>query len=134
MLSKAQTILFTLDAFSMAVSKSVNGFCPGKFLISKRIKHILAAIGGQLIKGIVEPIFDEKADEFAKNLGMRIFSTNESGTTVLIIAPNFNSEKISDQLDLFHNKEGRSPFQALNFAAESILWYFWPKMVGKNQP
>ncbi len=133
MLSKAQTILvYTRCFFNGRYQSRLMASALGNSFIQKDKAYTGRHWWGQLIKGIVEPIFDEKADEFAKNLGMRIFSTNESGTTVLIIAPNFNSEKISDQLDLFHNKEGRSPFQALNFAAESILWYFWPKMVGEK--
>jgi len=131
LLSKAQTIIiYTRCFFKGKYQSRLIASALGNPFIQNDRSYTGRHWWGQLIGGIVEPIFDDKADEFAQNLGLRVFSNSESGTAILIIAPNFSSEKISDQLDLFHCEKGRSPSQALNFAAESILWYFWPKMIG----
>ena len=91
---------------------------------------------GDLINGIIEPILDKKADDIAMQLGLQQLKDNNCGTTIVVIAPNFSGEKVTDQLSLFKDEKNRTPYQALCYMAESILWYFWPKMmpIGNKKP
>jgi hypothetical protein len=84
---------------------------------------------GKQTDGIIEPILDKKADEIAQQIGLKLLQGNDCGTTIVIIAPNFSGEKRSEQMSLFDDEKLRTPYEALNFAAECILWYFWPKMI-----
>lgn len=88
---------------------------------------------GEIVDGIAEPVLDEKADHIAERLGIQKFSKKETGTTIVIIAPNFSGDEISDQPNPIPDGSGRTPSQALNYAAECILWYFWPKMLSLNR-
>jgi hypothetical protein len=63
---------------------------------------------------IVDPIEREKAHAVAAALGLDRRSAGENGTSLLVLDP-----------DLAH----RSADQAMNAVAESLAWYFWPKML-----
>lgn len=63
---------------------------------------------------VVEPLTGREAADAAKAMGLPAFEKEESGTTILILLPDF---------------EGRTPEEALRFIGEAILRSFWPKMV-----
>lgn len=67
--------------------------------------------------GIVDPVQGSEADEIANKLGMPAFTGNETGTTLLILLPRFGDF---------------SPDDAMNFMAENLLWFFWPKMLKRK--
>lgn len=69
---------------------------------------------GRTIKNIPEPVLNEEADYFSQELGMPGIPKRKRGTTILILQPVFN---------------GRTPNQTMNLIIESLLWYFWPKML-----
>lgn len=63
---------------------------------------------------VVEPVTGRDASDAAKALGLPQFDREETGTTILVLLPDF---------------EGRTPEEALRFIGEAILRTFWPKMV-----
>jgi hypothetical protein len=63
---------------------------------------------------VVEPLTGREAVDAAKAIGMPTFEKEESGTTILMLLPDF---------------EGRTPEEALRFIGEAILRTYWPKMV-----
>ncbi|WP_157940178.1 hypothetical protein [Arthrobacter ruber] len=67
---------------------------------------------GHSIVGNPLPIEGAEARDIAYQLGMMPFDGDEFGTNILILAPDLGT---------------RSPGQAMNFIAESILWHLWPK-------
>ncbi|MFD0839398.1 hypothetical protein [Williamsia serinedens] len=64
--------------------------------------------------GSPHPVMGREADRLAARIGMRQFGYEEYGTSILILAPNF---------------DGRTDSEAMQFIAESALWHLWPKMV-----
>ena len=62
----------------------------------------------------VEPLTGDDADQLARSLGFPEFKDEETGLSILILAPRFN---------------GSAPRQAMNFLASSITWNFWSKMI-----
>lgn len=69
---------------------------------------------GRKVGSVVEPFTGRDAMDAAKMLGLPLFEKGETGTTILVLLPDF---------------EERSPEDALRFIAEAILRNFWPKMV-----
>jgi hypothetical protein len=64
--------------------------------------------------GVVDPLVGEPADGVADNLGLPRFGEGETGLNLLVVDPNFGP---------------RSASQAAAFLKETVLWYFWPKMM-----
>jgi hypothetical protein len=77
--------------------------------------------GRQADDGIVDPITGSDADSLAAALGIRPFKGDETGTSVLIVAPALG---------------GRAPEDAMRFVGGCLLWYCWPKMLrdGDREP
>jgi hypothetical protein len=63
---------------------------------------------------VVDPVTGRDAHDAALALGLRAFEKEETGTTILILLPDF---------------DGREPEDALRFIGSAILRSFWPKMV-----
>jgi len=72
---------------------------------------------GHLRNGVPEPILGSDADELAAALGMPAFHEDDTGTNLLIVAPELGE---------------RSPEQAMRFIAESVTWHLWPKLVAQD--
>jgi len=64
--------------------------------------------------GVLDPLLDADADECALALGMPVFESTQTGTSILIVQP-----ELSD----------RTPEEFLGFVRTALLWHFWPKMV-----
>ncbi|WP_323095742.1 hypothetical protein [Intrasporangium sp. YIM S08009] len=62
------------------------------------------------------PATGEDADRLAEAIGMPGFEGDETGTNILVIAPDLG---------------GRRPEQAMRFIAESVTWHLWPKLMAK---
>lgn len=60
------------------------------------------------------PVTGKTADRIATAIGMPEFNAGETGTNILIVAPELG---------------GRSPRQAMRFIAESVTWHLWPKLM-----
>ncbi|MGV0656687.1 hypothetical protein ABQE48_22815 [Mycolicibacterium thermoresistibile] len=60
------------------------------------------------------PVTGRTADQLAERIGMPLFGPSETGTNILVVAPDFG---------------GRTPEQAMRFIAESVTWHLWPKMI-----
>ncbi|MEV2196709.1 hypothetical protein AB0I02_37910 [Streptomyces phaeochromogenes] len=63
---------------------------------------------------VVEPLVGQEAETTAQRLGLKAFSAEETGTTVVVIDPNL------DELE---------PPEAADYLAETITWHLWPKMI-----
>ncbi|MEU2656231.1 hypothetical protein ABZ615_13005 [Streptomyces sp. NPDC007325] len=63
---------------------------------------------------VIEPLVGTEADAVARRLGLRPFTSDETGTTVVVIDPNL------DEL---------APSDAADYLAETIAWHLWPKMI-----
>jgi len=72
---------------------------------------------GRMIDGVPEPIIGGDSDTAAKMIGMPNFTDGELGTTILVLQPILN---------------GRNIDQAINLIIESLIWYFWPKMIERE--
>jgi hypothetical protein len=68
---------------------------------------------GEKLRGDPTPVTGREADRIARLIGMPEFREGETGTNILVVAPDFG---------------GRSPEQAMRFIAESITWHLWPKL------
>lgn len=64
----------------------------------------------------VEPLVDEEADAVARSLGIRPFTNDETGTTLVVVDPD---------LDDVQDEEG-SPDAVARHLAETIAWQVWP--------
>ena len=64
--------------------------------------------------GIAEPVVGEEADEIGAALGLRVRSGNDTGTSIIVIAPDFGET---------------TPQDAIEQICASVLWNFWPKML-----
>jgi hypothetical protein len=62
----------------------------------------------------VEPLRDQEADRAARDLGLPGFETKETGTTIAVVAPEF---------------DGRDPEEVAERLVETILVHLWPKMM-----
>jgi hypothetical protein len=62
----------------------------------------------------VEPLTGDDADRLARALGFPAFEDQDTGLSILILAPRLN---------------GSTPRQTMNFLANSLTWNFWPKMI-----
>ncbi len=72
---------------------------------------------GAEIDGAPTPVTGRTADEMARLIGMPEFGRDDTGTTLMIIAPDLG---------------GRSLEQAMNYLAESALWHLWPKLISRG--
>jgi hypothetical protein len=70
---------------------------------------------GVASKDRVEPLTGNHADQLARALGFPTFEEQDTGLSILIVAPRFDDS---------------TPRQSMNFLANSLTWNFWPKMVG----
>ncbi len=62
----------------------------------------------------VEPLRDHGADRAARELGLPGFEAKETGTTIAVVAPEF---------------DGRDPEEIAERLVETILFHLWPKMM-----
>ena len=69
---------------------------------------------------VADPLTDEEADEVAELLGIPPFDDDETGTVVVIVAPDL---RVGDD-----EEAGGEPARAMELMAKSIAWHFWPKM------
>lgn len=69
---------------------------------------------GDLTSDVVEPLVGQQAETVAQRLGLRPFTPEETGTTVVVIDPNL------DDLE---------PRAAADYLADTIAWHLWPKMI-----
>lgn len=83
--------------------------------------------GNTVSPDILEPLEGKEADEIARAVGFPAFENQETGTAVMIPLPDFGSSTGGDE-------EGvpRSGAEALIFAAASLVWNFWPKMIPRE--
>lgn len=63
------------------------------------------------------PMTGAEADCIAQRIGMPPFEEGDTGTNILVIAPDLG---------------GRTPEQAMRFIAESVTWHLWPKMMRRR--
>lgn len=63
------------------------------------------------------PVTGREADRISTAIGMPQFEDGETGTNILIVAPDLG---------------GRSPEQAMRFIAESVTWHLWPKLMPRK--
>ncbi|TQS26109.1 hypothetical protein [Microbispora sp. KK1-11] len=69
---------------------------------------------GDVSGEVVEPLVGAEADDMARQLGLRPFRPEETGTTVIVIDPDLS---------------GREPSVVAAYLAETISWHLWPKML-----
>jgi hypothetical protein len=70
--------------------------------------------GTRAADGIVDPLVGDAADEAALSVGFVSRGAADTGTSLAILDPEI---------------EPRSSVQAINAIAESLIWFFWPKMM-----
>jgi hypothetical protein len=73
----------------------------------------------------VEPARGVDCDGFVDLLGLTAFEEDETGTDVVIVAPDLALGG--------HDSEDRHPEQAMELIARSVAWHFWPKIFGPSQ-
>jgi hypothetical protein len=65
----------------------------------------------------VEPLTGREASDLAIRLGFPPFDGDETGLSMMVIAPRFDE---------------RTPQQTMTFIANALTWNFWPKMVPRD--
>ena len=83
---------------------------------------------GEQRNGIVEPSLNAEADNLAATLGLTVFPNDETGTTIVIVQPQFFQPT--------QGEETLTQRQVCLKMVEYILLYCWPKMLshGANPP
>ena len=71
---------------------------------------------GNPTAGLVEPLFDDEAEDVADRLGLRQFAPDETGTTIVVIDPD-----LTDGVD--------GPDDLGTYLADTVMWQLWPKML-----
>jgi hypothetical protein len=69
---------------------------------------------GDFSGGVVEPLVGQQAEAVAQRLGLRAFTPDETGTTVVVVDPNL------DEME---------PHAAADYLADTVAWHLWPKMI-----
>lgn len=69
---------------------------------------------------LADPLTGEDADEVVRLLGMEAFEEGQTGTDIVIIAPDLRAG----------SDDAADPHRAMELMARSIAWHFWPKMRG----
>jgi hypothetical protein len=72
---------------------------------------------GERHEDVPRPVTGRDADQLAARIGMPSFEPGDTGTNILIIAPDLG---------------GRTPEQAMRFIAESVAWHLWPKLLRRK--
>ncbi len=72
---------------------------------------------GRSVDGMPHPVTGGAADRIAASIGMPPFEEGETGTTIMVVDPDFAE---------------RTGEQAMTFIAESAAWYLWPKMMERS--
>lgn len=63
------------------------------------------------------PLTGREADRIADLVGMPVFEGKDTGTNILVVAPDLG---------------GRTAEQAMTFVAESVTWHLWPKLTPRR--
>lgn len=66
----------------------------------------------------VEPLTDDEADQTARSLGLPVFASTETGTTLVVVAPDL--DEFEDTASAGHH------------LAETIAWHTWPLMLDER--
>lgn len=83
---------------------------------------------GDLSEGGVRPLSGTNAEELAEAIGMPPFAPSDCGTSIMVLAPRVEDLTCDDE-----NTGGRPGHQqVLSTLAESLVQWFWPKMVELN--
>lgn len=69
---------------------------------------------GDVSGDIVEPLIGAVADLTAERLGITPFTSDETGTSIVVIDPDL---------------EGRDHQEAAEYFADTVAWHLWPKML-----
>ncbi len=69
---------------------------------------------GRRVSEGIEPLRNTEADRIAEWLGIPRFEGEETGLSVVVVAPDFG---------------GRSDREAMTYMAGALTWNFWPKMI-----
>lgn len=77
-------------------------------------RHWWGITGGS----VVQPVIGDQADQLSARLGLSPFGSNETGTDILIISPDFG---------------GRSGASGMRYLADAALWHFWPKTIARAE-
>jgi len=76
---------------------------------------------GTSTRGVVEPVTGTAADRLAASLGFRAFGPDETGTSIMIVAPRLPESDPSAALE-----------RAAAMMCNAALWYAWPLMLAGN--
>lgn len=66
---------------------------------------------------VIEPLTGTEADSMARELGLRAFEPEETGTSIVVIDPELG---------------GRTSEEAVGYLADTVLWNLWPKMLSSG--
>ncbi|MFE0877213.1 hypothetical protein ACFW4X_20530 [Streptomyces smyrnaeus] len=69
---------------------------------------------GDVSGEVVEPLVGSTAEEVARQLGLRPFASEETGTSILVLEPHL---------------DGLEPRAAAEYLAQTTAWQLWPKML-----
>ena len=77
--------------------------------------------------GIVDPVRGDDADEISERISLPKFKRGETGTTILVLLPDFGETETGDE-----ESRKRTAEEAMCFMGASMLWHFWPKLIRRN--
>ncbi|WP_066360982.1 hypothetical protein [Herbidospora mongoliensis] len=76
---------------------------------------------------VPDPILSAEADTVSRALGLPGFDNQGTGTDIVVLAADLGAVGSASEA------RERTPAEAVNFIASSILWNLWPKMVPDEQ-
>ena len=77
---------------------------------------------GRMRDDRIGPVTGRDAVRLGRLLGMPAFEDGETGTDIVVVAPDLG------QLGTGDDGEARTPADAGRLMADTVRWYFWPKM------
>jgi hypothetical protein len=75
-----------------------------------------------------QPLTGKEADELAASIGFKQYGHKESGTSVMVIGPDFG---LNSEHKLWESQEGRSKIAELIY--ETLGFWYWPRSMGGGE-
>ncbi|MGH4001838.1 MAG: hypothetical protein ACRDTJ_30745 [Pseudonocardiaceae bacterium] len=77
---------------------------------------------GTVVDNVPDPLLDDHAASVIDDLALPGFRDHESGTDIVVLAPDLGSTGGQDP-------RPRTPAETADFLVSSLLWHLWPKMI-----
>lgn len=110
--------------FRGSLQRRLMGAALGQLYKDRKVLHTGRHwLGGMDRDGYASPLLDGDAKSLADSLGLPGFAGKETGTTVVVVAPDLATK----------GGKSKDPQSAVDLIASSILWHLWPRMLSGRE-